>query len=138
MRKTLWLTGLVLLFVSVQGSFAFEPSKPFQIAKDWALVGDKTESGGYWYRVVRTINRQQEEYSVRFVPKYKYMGEVIGGTVTSKGKSVVVMFDKATGDYVKGLYEGQHCLAEITISQEEADNLMNDILDHLVQKYAGF
>lgn len=138
MRKTLWLTGLVLLFVSVQIGFAFEPSKPFQIAKDWALVGERAEGGACCYRVVRTINGQQEEYSVRFVPKYKYMGEAFGGTVTSKGKSIVVMFDKATGDYVKGLYEGQHCLAEITISQEEADNLMNDILDHLVQKYVGF
>ena len=138
MRKTLWLAGLVLLFVSVQIGFALEPSKPFQIAKDWALVGEKAEGGACCYRVVRTTNGQPEEYSVRFVPKYKYMGEAIGGTVTSKGKSVVVMFDKATGDYVKGLYEGEHCLAEITISQEEADNLMNDILDHLVLKYVRF
>jgi len=138
MAKTLGVVGLILLFVSVQISFAFEPSKPFQIAKDWAFVGDKTENGACWYRVVRTINGQPEEYSVRFTPRYKYMGEAIGGTVTSKGKSVVVMFDKATGDYVKGLYEGEHCLAEITISQEEADSIMNDILDHLIQKYVGF
>jgi hypothetical protein len=117
MVKTLGLAGLILLFVSVQINFAFEPSKSFQIAKDWAFVGDKTEAGGCWY---------------------KYMGEAIGGTVTSKGKSVVVMFDKTTGDYIKSLYEGEHCLAEITISQEEADNIMNDILDHLVLKYVGF
>ncbi|MGO8989969.1 MAG: hypothetical protein ACLQGU_06990 [bacterium] len=138
MVKTLWLTGLIFLFVSVQISFAFEPSKSFQTAKDWALVGDKTENGACWYRVIRAINGQQEEYSVRFMPRYKYMGEAIGGTVTSKGKSVGVMFDKATGDYIKGLYEGQHCLAEITISQEEADNIMNDILDHLILKHVGF
>jgi hypothetical protein len=138
MVKTLGLIGLILLFVSVQMSFASEPSKSFQIAKDWAFVGDKTENGACLYRVVRTINGQQEEYSVRFMPRYKYVGEAIGGTVTSKGKSMVVMFDKTTGDYIKGLYQGEHCLAEITISQEEADNIMNDILDHLIQKYGRF
>jgi hypothetical protein len=48
------------------------------------------------------------------------------------------MFDKTTGDYIKGLYEGQQRLAEIAISQEEADNIMNDILDHLILKYVRF
>lgn len=107
----------------IRGSGTLEIDKPFQTAKDWALTATPDKEGIYDYFVTRG--------SMKYHTVYISGNDIIEGQIETKEGRFTVMYSESFNVYLRIDTGGGTLFSIKGIRQEEANRLMNDILDNM-------